>query len=578
MAYSTSLYRVREIYYFRCRIPADLKEFFAGKEDFKRSLRTKSLTPAQGLHRLWSAKTERTFMMMRSGALTRDQIKQLADAYLHDTLRKHEEDRESGIGVPQGLGEVRHRLAQNEDNIKCLKAALTYSLHGIVTEEAVAYADTHGIEIDTESPEFAQLAREIIRKKIKVAEIEGERIQGNYDNDYDAAPVVTVAATEAPVVPSVSLMLSVAVKRYIEEAKTLESAGDATIYEAITKCNQFVKVVQDKPIGELNRADVMRFLDVLKRLPPNASKSPKYRDKTLEELLAMKPAKTLSGTTINNYMSRIKGFLEWCVRMGHLTRNPADGATYGKKSMLRPDELRNIYSKADLQKMTDSYCTLAEKSPEQLLGRPERLWLPLVALFSGMRVNEIAQLHTGDIAQEHESGIWYFNIELSAEGEEGAKRVKTAAARRMIPVHPTLISLGFIDYVKKVHVEGSPRYWMNLKQTGRGYHKSFANWFLGNGTDGKAGFLRKHVTTNPKINFHSFRHTFTDALKQNGVVHHTASELTGHAQGDITYGRYGKSGSLQLKLDVIKVIDYEVDFGGLREVARLTEKVVSGFD
>jgi len=568
MAYSTNLYRVRQIYYFRCRIPADLKGLFPGKEDFKRSLRTKSLTHAQGLHRLWSAKTERTFMMIRSGMLTPEQVREIAESWKRETLRECEDRRAAGHGVPRNESELTDILAMVDDGGEA-REALAYNDFSKISGSVDAVIREQGLEVSKGSAEYATLSRALLQKLVEVQQIELQRTVGNYQNGFDdAAPVVTVAATEAPMSPCAVLMLSVAVERYIEEAKTMESAGEATIYEAVTKCNQFVKVVQDKPIGELSRADVMRFLDVLKRLPPNATKSPRYRDKTLEELLAMKSTKTLSGTTVNNYMSRIKGFLEWCVRMGYLSRNPADGVTYGKKSLLRPDEQRKAFAKADLQKMTDSYLDLAERKPAQLRGWPERLWLPLVSLFSGMRVNEIAQLHAGDVLQDQESGIWYFNVELSEEGEgEGAKRVKSAAARRMIPVHPTLESLGFIDYVKKVHADGSPRYWMNLSQTGRGYHKSFANWFLGNGSGNKSGFLRKHVTTDTKINFHSLRHTFADALKQSGVVHHTAAELMGHAQEDMTFGRYGKSGSLQLKLEALKGIDYGVDFGGLREVA-----------
>ncbi|HEY5513210.1 MAG TPA: DUF6538 domain-containing protein, partial [Geomonas sp.] len=106
MAYSTNLYRVRQIYYFRCRIPADLKGLFPGKEDFKRSLRTKSLTHAQGLHRLWSAKTERTFMMIRSGMLTPEQVREIAESWKRETLRECEDRRAAGHGVPRNESEL----------------------------------------------------------------------------------------------------------------------------------------------------------------------------------------------------------------------------------------------------------------------------------------------------------------------------------------------------------------------------------------------------------------------------------------------------------------------------------------
>ncbi len=45
------LYKHRNTFYYRVRIPRDLLRFFAGKEDVKRSLRTKSLKQARRLLR-----------------------------------------------------------------------------------------------------------------------------------------------------------------------------------------------------------------------------------------------------------------------------------------------------------------------------------------------------------------------------------------------------------------------------------------------------------------------------------------------------------------------------------------------
>jgi len=42
-----NLYQIQEMYYFRTRIPFDLRLWFNGQEDFKRSLKTKSLKQAR---------------------------------------------------------------------------------------------------------------------------------------------------------------------------------------------------------------------------------------------------------------------------------------------------------------------------------------------------------------------------------------------------------------------------------------------------------------------------------------------------------------------------------------------------
>jgi integrase len=43
-----------------------------------------------------------------------------------------------------------------------------------------------------------------------------------------------------------------------------------------------------------------------------------------------------------------------------------------------------------------------------------------------------------------------------------------------------------------------------------------------------------------KKNFHSFRHTVIDHLKQKGVEPHFVNELLGHSSGNIDLDRYGK--------------------------------------
>ena len=44
-----------------------------------------------------------------------------------------------------------------------------------------------------------------------------------------------------------------------------------------------------------------------------------------------------------------------------------------------------------------------------------------------------------DIKQDNITGGWYFDI----TDEEESKKVKTEAGKRIVPVHPKLIELGF---------------------------------------------------------------------------------------------------------------------------------------
>lgn len=71
-------------------------------------------------------------------------------------------------------------------------------------------------------------------------------------------------------------------------------------------------------------------------------------------------------------------------------------------------------------------------------------WIVLLAMFTGARVNEIAQLTPDDVSVE--GGVPVIRITDEGEGQV----VKTEASRRKVPVHAKLVELGFLDYCTSV--------------------------------------------------------------------------------------------------------------------------------
>jgi integrase len=75
---------------------------------------------------------------------------------------------------------------------------------------------------------------------------------------------------------------------------------------------------------------------------------------------------------------------------------------------------------------------------------PVYRWIPLLCALSGARVAEIAQLRGGDVRQT--DGIWHMQIRAAAGS------VKNATSERDVPLHPYLISSGFVDFA---HANGA---------------------------------------------------------------------------------------------------------------------------
>ena len=74
---------------------------------------------------------------------------------------------------------------------------------------------------------------------------------------------------------------------------------------------------------------------------------------------------------------------------------------------------------------------------EVLNGRYEFYWIPLIALFSGMRLGEICPLYLDNIKKVKTR--WCFNLQ-EEEGRDD-KGLKTISSRRILPIHDNFVIL-----------------------------------------------------------------------------------------------------------------------------------------
>lgn len=86
--------------------------------------------------------------------------------------------------------------------------------------------------------------------------------------------------------------------------------------------------------------------------------------------------------------------------------------------------------------------------------------------FQGCRLEEPAQLVASDVKTVE--GVPC--IEFNAEGD---KKLKTTASRRVVPIHPRLIELGFLKYAESV---GEGRLFPSLRKAGNGYGDAISKW------------------------------------------------------------------------------------------------------
>ena len=181
------------------------------------------------------------------------------------------------------------------------------------------------------------------------------------------------------------------------------------------------------------------------------------------------------------------------------------------------------------------------------IAHDAKFWLPVVALWSGMRLDEIGAVRADEVRCE--DGIWYFD--LTKRPLNGRRRVKNAQSQRIVPVHPTLTKLGFLAYTEAQDEWLFPE--LPHKAEGDGaataqISKWFGLWRRANGFFDPAR----------KQDHHSFRHSFKDACREAGLAEDVHDRLTGHAGSanqKVSRG-YGSGGSLRFLADAMGKVDF----------------------
>jgi integrase len=185
----------------------------------------------------------------------------------------------------------------------------------------------------------------------------------------------------------------------------------------------------------------------------------------------------------------------------------------------------------------------AKHSPETALP-----WVALIAAYTGMRLEEIAQLTVTDIKTLGTNGGTVVAFDIH-NGDDGHK-LKNESSARVIPLHSELVRRGLLDYVKALPKNG-PLFPGLVRRESKG---------------GKIGarigelFRKQLIALGLKregLCFHSFRHLVAGKLEQAAVSQTDAARILGHAVSGMTYGVYSTGPGLKRLAAVVEEIHYD---------------------
>ena len=310
-------------------------------------------------------------------------------------------------------------------------------------------------------------------------------------------------------------------------------------------CRLFGDFVGATRIDGITREMAAEFLETIGRLHRDYARSSRAKALTLDELLEKYPAGEgtgLSNVTLNRHAGALHGLFKWARKRGLFDgENPfAEQSRPSGRNHYVPftiDELNKLFSHPLL---TDA--THAERTnPSRHSAQTALMWVPLIALFSGMREDEICGLRTADVAKE--DGVLAFNV-VPHEG----RRVKTAASARRVPVHSELIACGFAEYLQ--HVQQDEYLFPGLKPGGPDGKRSH---YL---TKRFTEYRRRVGVDRRQVVFQSFRKNVVEALERARVHQSEVAQVVGHDRG-FTFSVYSPLGLDPVGLrDIVEKIAY----------------------
>lgn len=451
----------------------------------------------------------------------------------------------TGNKPPFGLSD-REILKVREDTDAMLPAAKHALARGdisFVREELDELLTIFRVNLDLSSRAYRKLGLAVLKRFVQALEAIHRRNEGEV---VETPRVAEPAHCE----PASGGSLSAALAGW----KKAKETTTTTLLEFELAVRRFTELHGDLQIEEISRRHVREFREALQAIPVRRSGA--LRSATLPDIMAWSArhsdAKKIAPATVNKLLGGVQAVAVWGRDNGLVSEDRPWADPFSNMRLEEPEPERQPWEIAELKTLFTSPVYTAGQRPSA--GRGEAAyWLPL--LFTGARQGELAPLTVANIERDELTGIYTITI---TDDEARSVRVKTSSSRRVVPIHPMLIKLGFLTLVdgrRKEGGAGAPLFPLMQPGSRGGYAEGWSKWF--------GRYLRSIGITNTGRVFHSFRHSFKDAARAAGVGEDINDALTGHSGGGVGRQYGSKSMVRRFGLSQLHQAVAKVEYPGL---------------
>lgn len=518
MAKHPRLHKRGSVYYARVSVPKDIRETF-GKPEIWKSLGTRDFREAvQKLRTEADPYIERLFADHRRELtrlaqppleeLTDDQIRAIGDAYYRHLLEEDEEWRESGFEADNEDGRERsfeEYAADIEDQGDLRRHELPRGIQAeFMKDEArdvLSWEDVN-LNLSEVSPSWPKVVNAVLKASIRANDAKRKRNAGD------------VVDTPPPVPPIKERVSVTNLFEWWKQDHLADGRAPRTVDEYDAKTQAL--------ISWLGHDDAQRVTgEVLSDYLDHAQQDKKLSLRTVAD----------------KYLPHLKAIFRAGASRKKLPANPTEGLrrVTPTKVTTRSQGFTDVEVKTILSAADRSVGSNDRRSLENKIAAK---WVPWICAYSGARITEITQLRKQDVFQEH--GVWLINITPDAGSVKDRKY-------RLVPVHPHLVEMGFIEFVK-AHPDGPLFYQPDPDRKGK---KSTQAESVGKALCKWVQSLFEPWDTRLQPN-HAWRHRFKTVGRDVGMELHYLNLIQGHADGSASSG-YGETTIQALEREMQKV-------------------------
>ncbi|WP_417624018.1 DUF6538 domain-containing protein [Paremcibacter congregatus] len=554
MKFKNYIHLRNKTYYFRARYPKHLVELI-GRKELSRSLKTDSYQEATSnapqvmveYQRTIDAAESKLNAVAHSTAsqdLSESQILSLVSDWYQNAKAMYQHDSRAKALSSEMIENRKKFLADAEDALRLKKQEmLAYNQYDSVRPIVAGILKRAGVSLDVNGQSYGLLCQTVLRAWVNLEEQVVERLKGNFaflssDNIHE------LLSPQSPIPPhrtaSVAAIktLNDLITAYTEEHGLTWAKSTVSSKKTVFRFLE-ASFGKNRPLHEIDREAGRIAFEQLKRLPVNWGKRSELRGLPMDKLIKRAEKHNLpliSSASVNGiYLGFTKPLFDWAVNEQWMERNPFDGLKnrQTKRDIARDKEnKRTSFTAGQLLTLFNAEPWHPLQSNRKI--KPSFFWGPLIALFHGFRVGEVCGLLTSDI--DTDESIPAFILKERFEDDGGERTLKTANATRVIPIHPELITMGFLEFAAGQAKAGHRQLFPECKADANGkWGRQLTLWFNRN--------FRTVVDANSTCTFHSFRHNFQDAIRDAG--------LHGTAEGQALGGRKTDYRSSNANSDIV---------------------------